>query len=176
MKIILRGVLAVLLIFMLFVVMRAFVVDWYIVDSNSMQPTLYSGDVIIISKLSKVRRNDIAVFYLKDKDVAIVKRCVAVPRDTISMVNGHFRLDCGEKAGLPQSQKRLSYMSDNSDVIKNIPPTYLPEKGESNPCTNEIYAEDYYYFCGDNLINSVDSRNYGPVAGSRIEGRVVFKF
>ncbi len=83
MKIIFRIIFVILLIFMLFVVMRAFVVDWYVVDSNSMQPTLDSGDVIIVSKLSKVRRNDIAVFYLKDKDVAIVKRCVAVPEKRV---------------------------------------------------------------------------------------------
>ena len=141
-----------------------------------MQPTLNCGDVIIVSKLSKVRRNDIVLFYLENRDVAVVKRCVAIPGDTISLVNGYFKLTNGVQVGLLQSQKKLSYMSETSGAIKNVLPIYLPEKGDSNPCTNEIYAEDYYYFCGDNLINSIDSRNYGPVAANQIEGRVIFKF
>ena len=100
-----------------------------------------------------------------------VKRCVAIPGDTISMVNGYFQLTNGVQVGLLQSQKKLSYMDETSGAIKNVLPIYLPEKEDSNPYTNGIYAEDYYY-----LINSVDSRNYGPVAASRIEGRVIFKF
>ena len=175
MKIVFRILAGTLSFLLLFVVVRIFLFDWYIVDSNSMQPTLNSGDVIIISKLSKVGRNDMAVFYLADNEIAVIKRCVAIPGDTISLVNGFFKLSNGVQVGLLQSQKKLSYMSETSGAIKNVLPLYLPKKGDSNPHTKELYAEDYYYFCGDNLINSVDSRNYGPVAASRIEGRVIFK-
>lgn len=35
-----------------------------------------------------------------------VKRCVAIPGDTISMVNGYFQLTNGVQVGLLQSQKR----------------------------------------------------------------------
>ncbi len=176
MKILFRIIVIVISFLLLLVMVRIFLFDWYIVDSNSMQPTLNSGDVIIVSKLSKVRRNDIALFYLEGEQTAVVKRCVAIPGDTISMVNGYFQLTNGVQVGLLQSQKKLSYMDETSGAIKNVLPIYLPEKEDSNPYTNGIYAEDYYYFCGDNLINSVDSRNYGPVAASRIEGRVIFKF
>ena len=105
-----------------------------------------------------------------------VKRCVAIPGDTISLVNGYFKLSNGVQVGLLQSQKKLSYMSETSGAIKNVLPLYLPKKGDSNPHTKELYAEDYYYFCGDNLVNSLDSRNYGPVPAGRIEGKVIFKF
>jgi signal peptidase I len=162
--------------FLLFVLMRFFLFDWYVVGSSSMQPTLNSGDIVFISKVSKVRRNDLAVFYLEDNLTAVVKRCVAIPGDTICMENGYLKLGNGEWTGLLQSQKKLSYMSEETGVVKNFSPIYLPQKKESNPHTEEIYTEDYYFFCGDNLIDSFDSRNYGPVPFSRIEGRVVFKF
>ncbi|MBR5857217.1 MAG: signal peptidase I [Bacteroidales bacterium] len=174
MKILFRLFVVSLSFFLLFMVVRIFLFDWYVVGSNSMLPTLKSGDVVFVSKLSKIRRNDMAVFYLNDNVTAVVKRCVAVPGDTIGMENGYFRLANGGQTGLLQSQKRLSYMSEESGAIKNFDPIYLPKKKESNPQTKEIYAEDYYYFCGDNLTNSIDSRNYGPVASNQIEGRIIF--
>ena len=176
MKIVFRILAGTLSFLLLFVVVRIFFFDWYIVESNSMLPTLGSGDVVVISKLSKVGRNDMAVFYLADNEIAVIKRCVAIPGDTISLVNGYFKLSNGVQVGLLQSQKKLSYMSETSGAIKNVLPLYLPKKGDSNPHTKELYAEDYYYFCGDNLVNSLDSRNYGPVPAGRIEGKVIFKF
>lgn len=47
-----------------------------------------------------------AVFYLADNEIAVIKRCVAIPGDTISLVNGYFKLSNGVQVGLLQSQDR----------------------------------------------------------------------
>lgn len=88
------------LILIIFII-RAFFIEQYRIPSGSMIPNLWSGDIILVNKLSyqvrspwnskvlleieKPKRFDIAVFdFPGDPEVSYVKRIVGLPGDTIT--------------------------------------------------------------------------------------------
>lgn len=75
----------VLLSFVL-MVLRLFWFDIYKIPSISMERTLFVGDKIIIRKNTTPEHNDIIVFQSMNIDtLTLVKRCVGLPGDTLSM-------------------------------------------------------------------------------------------
>src|SRR4051812_50030552 len=82
---------------------RSAVADWQDVPSGSMNPTLIEGDRILVNNLafglrvpftntflatwSAPRRNDIVTFRSPYNGDRLVKRVVAVPGDTVAMVD-----------------------------------------------------------------------------------------
>lgn len=124
------------------------------VSGSSMAPTLLSGDRVFLNRLTYLhrepQRGDLVV--LRDPETAdlVVKRIVALPGEMVQVaveqtfVNG----------------KRLAE-----------PYIRLPRKvamaGRSAPL---IVPKDNYFVLGDNRLNSVDSRSFGPVPRERILG------
>ncbi len=101
-----------------------------------------------IPGLQKIKRNDIVVFswpadtvvqFFKkskgvikpiDKKSNYVKRCVAIPGDTLSLVNGYVHIN-GVKTVLPERAKPL---------YKHL----VTLKGELNNSTLDLFGRDYY--------------------------------
>ena len=70
-------------------IVRIYWYDMYIVSSNSMERTIFEGDMIIIKKKLKesMERNDVALFRSTwDNNMYLVKRCIGLPGDTL-MIN-----------------------------------------------------------------------------------------
>lgn len=161
---------------------RIFLFDQFITPTESMIPTLLTGDRIIVDKrvfgariysdfnfdkngsdlnswrtrgMREISYNDIVVFNFPHHDGKInfvinnvyAKRCVGVPGDTISILNGHFRNNNYKSAiGVEECQNQFAQMPDsifpsfvlNSMpwdghlpwTIKNFGPLYLPRKGD----------------------------------------------
>lgn len=86
-----------------------------------------------------------------DSYVAIIKRIVACPGDTVSFVHGELYVN---------NQKEETYVF-----------TWTPPK-IGNGYTHTM-QEDEYFVLGDNRGNSIDSEDYGPIKRSQIVGRVV---
>ncbi len=55
------------------------------VVSSSMEPTFYSGDLVIYSTLAELSRGDIIVFYSDNKDKILVKRVIGISGDVIDI-------------------------------------------------------------------------------------------
>ena len=137
---------------------RMFLIQQYYVVGPSMEPSLYQGDRIIVNKLAfrvrDIRRGDVVVFNRKDggRD-ELVKRVIGVPGDTIEIkdcvtyVNGAVYLEPYLTAGgvgwCGEREMRSFYVPDRS-----------------------------YFVMGDNRGVSLDSRKFGAVGESQIEGRV----
>lgn len=85
-----------------------------------------------------------------------IKRVVAGPGDTISIVDGHVYLD-----GKRQSEPFASFQGCTIQALA------------CNFTTPLTIAPGYYFVLGDNRDFSDDSRFWGPVPGSWIVGRVV---
>ncbi|MBE5865567.1 MAG: signal peptidase I [Lachnospiraceae bacterium] len=127
------------------------------VVGDSMEPTLYSGQEILIDRfgyvISSPKSGDVVVFLPNGNEKAhyYVKRVVAVPGDTVLIEKGDLYVN-----GV-QSQWINERILD-AGIAEN---TLTMGKGE--------------YFCvGDNINNSEDSRsaNIGPVKDEDIIGRV----
>lgn len=125
------------------------------VVSGSMEPTLKSGDRIVVKKnIEKIRHNDVIVFYPigtngnNDKISIrqyVIKRCIALPGDTIQIVQGYFHNSAftGVLGNLRQ-QKMISkgidtLMYDKREKafqeeslnwnVRNFGPLWIPAKG-----------------------------------------------
>lgn len=127
----------------------------------SMEDTLYSGQTILISRLSylisKPKVGDIIVFKPNGNENTYyyVKRVVALPGDVVEIKSGRLY---------------VNGVMEESDYDK-IADAGLAEE----PFTLGV---DEYFVLGDNRNNSEDSRsgNIGPVSKNIIAGRAWFKF
>ncbi|HSJ75638.1 MAG TPA: signal peptidase I [Gemmatimonadales bacterium] len=159
---------------------RTWIVQAFKIPSGSMEQNLLIGDHILVNKfvygptatelermllpVREARRGDIVVFkYPKDPTRDFIKRCMAIPGDTIAsrdkvlFINGKEVDDSGYVFHTdPEVLSRQGYFQPNL-VRDTFGPLVVPE-GE--------------YFCmGDNRDNSNDSRFWGPVPRDNIKGR-----
>jgi signal peptidase I len=145
---------------LLSLVIIAFVVQAFFIPSGSMEPTLRTGDRILVGKFAyrvwEIRRGDIIVFrYPLNPNKDFVKRVVGLPGERIEMKDGLVRID-----GQPLSE---------------IYPTALP--GGDLPCSSnygpQTVPEDSVFVLGDNRCNSEDSRFFGFVPLKNVVGRAM---
>lgn len=127
----------------------------YRTPSSSMQPTLEPGDIFVVDSrgktLQSLRAGDIVVYESTRKNVAYVKRLVALPGQRVQIDTQGVRVD----------GKLVPPPTDGADV-----PLDMVEYRDVE------LAYDQYYFIGDSRGNSVDSRMEGPVPRSRLHGKV----
>lgn len=132
--------------------LRFFVFSTIRVDGPSMQNTLFTGENIIIEKVtylfSEPKRFDIVVCKFKDHRDNYVKRIIGLPGETIEISGG------------------VIYINDEP----------LADDDHANGTTNGLQPkikipDGHYYVMGDNRLNSLDSVNLGTVAKKDIVGR-----
>ncbi|AWN23871.1 signal peptidase I [Deinococcus irradiatisoli] len=146
------------------------------VDGNSMNPTLHTGEVMLLLKAPRwafawhltglpYRRGDVVIFKAPpESEYAwetlnvlglavrhrpyIIKRVVGLPGDTVEIVNGKLRVN-----GKTVAESYASGDSAQDEAPTRVPPERL-------------------YVLGDNrvLAESVDSRYYGPVRVQDVAG------
>lgn len=155
-------------LFWIFVAVFTAVVLMYVfgirtnVIGNSMEPGLHSGQHILINRLvyevSSPKRGDVIAFQPNGNENShyYVKRIVALPGETIQIVNGYIYID-----------GKLLEEDGDYDKIK-----------DAGIAINEIkLGDDEYFVLGDNRNFSEDSRagNIGVVNKSFMIGKVWFK-
>ena len=126
------------------------------VDGYSMEPTLRSGEFVIVNKvaykLGEPARGDIVVFrFPKNPEQEYIKRVIGLPGDEISVRNGMVYVN-----NIPLEE----------GYIKS-PPAYVG---------NWTVPEDALFVLGDNRNNSSDSHNWGPVDMDLVIGKAVFVY
>jgi signal peptidase I len=179
------------------VLFRALVLDWNVVPTGSMKPTILEGDYIVVNKLayglrlpfctgavfawSAPKRGDVVVFEPPGQDVRYVKRVVGLPGDRLAMrdnelfVNGkpasYEDLDPAQVEELRQAI-RAGWLG--REVVGGHAHPILLQPGRGGP---ESFGElevpaGRYFVMGDNRDDSKDSRSFGFVPRERIVGRV----
>ena len=142
---------------------RAYAVQTFFIPSGSMEPTLHTGDRILVNKLSvrfgTINVGDIIVFKAPASEHCgdgnfpdLVKRVIGLPGDVMTSkgntvyVNGH------------PLKEPWTYFHTLSPPIKKV----------TVPANN-------YFVMGDNRANSCDSRFWGTVPRSDIIGKAFFR-
>ena len=135
-----------------------------IIQQESMQPTFYSDDYVIISKqaytlFGDVERGDVIVFKSdlldgEGNSKHLIKRIIGIPGDTIEIKNG------------------LVYR--NGEKLEE---DYVNEKRQSGEMEPIIVEEGKLFVLGDNRRVSQDSRSeeIGQIDQETIVGKVVLR-
>ncbi len=186
-----------LLVFML----RGFVVEPFRIPSNSMMPTLLTGDFILVSKFDygisipvlnkkiiefkKPQRGDAVVFrypnYEKNskyQGADFIKRVVGVPGDEIIYHADVLRVN-GEKITYEdyadyqgvESGAGMTGFKHKRELIKENPHDILLDPSQASRGVKAVVPEGHYFVMGDNRSRSSDSRFWGFVPESYIIGK-----
>lgn len=125
-------------------------VSFPIVSGHSMEPTLKSGEILLLDKTAEfIQRYDIVV--AKSSYKLLIKRVIGLPGETISFKNGVIYVN-GEPTDY--SFANDEYILDGG-ILKD----------------GELKLDlDEYFIVGDNRNHSSDSREIGPVKVDAIQG------
>lgn len=190
---------------LILIVGRIFLFHLYNLPSASMEPTLSSGDVFLISTASYgsgpftrlgrflglanaeaaqgPRRGDIVVF--RNGHSPYVKRAIGLPGDIVAMVDGRLHLngaavETSEEAG---NSPHCPYGPTCRILRETLPGgrSYMVmdimENGPADNFAPVIVPADHYFMLGDNRDNSIDSRfpGMGLVSSGALIGPVLFR-
>jgi len=153
---------------LLALVLKIFVLGAFRIPSHSMEHTLLVGDQIVVSKLayafSEPSRGDVVVFRQpnepgpKASAPLLIKRVVGIEGDTLRLT----------QTGIWVNGSRLP-----------DPPlgrTADPSRVAGAPTEAFVVPPSMVYVVGDNRENSYDSRSWGFLPVSRIEGMPLFVY
>lgn len=112
-----------------------------------MEPRLHNGQTIVVLKEKTPQTGDIVVFENPEDSRLVVKRCILSPGDQIIIENGSL---ITSEMRIPLTAKQLKRLK----LLRFIP-------------------QNMFFATGDNIFNSHDSRDYGPVFTANLKGRVL---
>jgi len=158
------------LLYLLFVLLATWFLITYVVqrtdvDGSSMEPTLTSGDVLFVDKITyrfgDPERFDIIVFpYEQDPTQKFIKRIIGLPGETVLIdAEGNIYIN--------------GVLLEENYGLETIEPHKVG--GVTYPI---VLGEDEYFVLGDNRNNSKDSRMsvVGNVQREDIIGRAWLRF
>jgi signal peptidase I len=127
------------------------VVQQRLVEGTSMEPTLHTGQRLLINRLAvhgfgQPQRGDIVVFHSWGDGKDYIKRVIGLPGERVAIHDATVYID-----GTALDEPYLD--QPTHDTVAEV-----------------TLAQDEYYVLGDNRGNSADSRFYGPLHADHIVG------
>jgi signal peptidase I len=184
-----------LLVFLL----RSFLFEPFRIPSGSLEPTLLTGDFILVNKykyglrlpilhtkllaMDEPKRGDIVVFrWPRDTSVDFIKRIIGLPGDHISYINKTLYVNGDE---IPQEFLRNTTDQDEEGDIWQVQEKqenllgirhliYLNSNRPNEDIKDIVVPKGMYFMMGDNRDNSADSRYWGFVPEKNIVGKASF--
>lgn len=185
-------------VLVLFLVIRTFVLQTFVIISGSMEGTLLVGDMLVANRLAVGPRipgtqmhlpgysdptyGDVVVFdpHHEEGGMRLVKRLVGLPGDTLRMRAGLLERN-GRAVPEPYAVTPTSpdgwdpeFAWQSEHVTPEVDPTtYRPTRDEWGPL---VVPDGHYFLLGDNRGASRDSRYWGPLATWRVEAQASFVY
>lgn len=149
-KRIIKELIPYIIIVVVVVLIRSFIATPVRVDGDSMNKTFKNGDILILYKLSEIKRFDVIVLHEEKDNEKIIKRVIGMPGDTVAIKDGEIyindeKIDDEYAYGMTSDYDRITLKSDE------------------------------YFILGDNRLISKDSRYFGPIKEKEIKGKVIFR-
>lgn len=118
------------------------------VAGTSMNDTLFSGDVVLVTRFGSISNGDVVQTSFSGRSGSYIKRVIGLPGDVVEYADSALILN-----GRPLSEPYVSSPTENMRIA---------------------LGEDEYFLLGDNRAESYDSRaeDMGCVSRSQISGRV----
>ncbi|MDH3205025.1 MAG: signal peptidase I [Gemmatimonadota bacterium] len=181
----------------LFLFLRTFLIQTFVITSGSMEETLLVGDMLVVNRAalgsripgtniripgySSPRWGDVLVFDPPHEEtIMLIKRLVGMPGDTVEM-RSRVLYRNGERVEEPYVVHadvvdephpwmvwQRDYLTSEVDAS-----TYSPTRDNWGPL---VIPEGHYFTLGDNRERSLDSRYWGLLERWRLEGRAVFTY
>jgi len=132
------------------------------IKTDSMEPALKRGDLILISRMSDVKRGDIAVYNSPiEEGLLLLSRAAGIEHESIEIRDKSLFIN-NEKFEMPWDtiKKSSEIFPMKFSSRDNMPPIRL-NRGE-------------YFMLSDNFDSSFDSRTTGPVKKEKIIGPVIY--
>jgi signal peptidase I len=179
---------------LVFLFVRAFIVEAFKIPSGSMERTLLVGDFLLVNKLvygaevpftgkrlpaiREPRLGDVVVFqWPADPTKNFVKRLVGMPGDTLSMEDGTLvrngkvvreRYVVHTDPGMDPAGEEFRWQRDYLVKSAQAFTGYHPSRNNWGPI---VVKPKHYFMLGDNRDNSLDSRYWGFVPDSLVRGQ-----
>ncbi len=153
---------ALIVAILLALVIRTFIVQAFVIPSGSMLPTLQIGDYVLVNKFlyyfRPIHRGDIIVFkYPKNEAEDFIKRVVGLPGETLDIRGRQVFIN-----GKPLDEPYATYSAPSA--LRSVTQAPL---GSLHIPPGKLFV------MGDNRDNSLDSRFWGLLDQSKVEGKAM---
>ena len=151
--------------------LKAFLVEVFVIPSGSMEPTLMIDNRVVVYKLGyrmhDINRGDVVVFHqpgqAADAD-DLIKRVVGLGGETVEIRGGHVYVD--------GTQLEEPYLARAESTYPAVPIPGCANPAEPDRC---VVPEGEILVLGDNRPASRDGRYFGPVDVDTVVGRAFLK-
>lgn len=145
------------------VFLRTFFFTNYVVEGESMMPTLQDGNMLVVNKIGytvgELKRFDVVVFHANE-DEDYVKRVIGLPGDKITY------------------KEDVLYING-----RKVPEPYLKPYKEklitgqlTEDFTTDTVPAGHVFVMGDNRLASYDSRQLGFIKSDKVVGKVNLRY
>ena len=146
------GIIGIVVSLVVVIPTRLYIFEPFAVFGGAMSPTYNYGDYLLINKFDKsFGRGDVIVFHTEERpNYFLIKRIVGLPSEKVSIQDGKVLI--------------------NGQVFNE---SYY--NGKTSPDSSVTLGQDRFFVLNDNRNEDFDSRNFGPVNKSSIQGKIFYK-
>ena len=176
--------------------LRSFLFEPFRIPSGSLEPTLLTGDFILVNKfnyglrlpvwhqkllsINEPARGDIMVFrWPPNPSVYFIKRVIGLPGDTIDYVNKTLTVNgqvipqtfVKDTIAYDEAGEKMAVTEKQEDLLGVRHHIYLNANRTAQDYHHIVVPPGMYFVMGDNRDDSADSRYWGFVADKEVVGK-----